>query len=1168
MMGGDRSSHDVTASPDRPQHDRQGAQAALSAHQDTGAWASPRGESLHIGSPSTTPFGSAAAATSSTFSAGRSSSSAAVPSVALSVSSSISTPGFSWEPSDSKGPKQQSDINELLPSLAPLFRARSTSMRNARGQTDVVQQYPGSNGLMHTLFGNTTSGCYKLSDFSGHHGAYFLFPELCLRIEGQFRLKFSLFDVTSCFSDQPRSRVIATVLSEPFRSYNPRIFPGMQKSPALLGHFFRQGAPIIDTKPLQWAVDVLLARLSVLESGLGARLDSHHAVLADVSARLAAVERTLAAAGPPRLHAPTPTSDRDRNPILPDADSCDPSPLSDRPDSESASDAEPPAGDEQPAQPRGSSGRAAEVGDGGGGSSCTAGCAGAGSHESRGVADGPTGDAAAEDVGTGGVEQHAAERMALLADVANNIQTSLSVSLSALSTFGQQLGALSAVELPPIDWADAGDTHPDTGEQGTGATAAGAKPPASPSDGERDGERDGGSDASADATPQSVVASATTVEPAVAPSAAAAEAATATDATDGQAPPATTSSPTTATASSSSPSFRIEVSRRRTKLKAKRRQPPRRRAQLEFKPAALLPPPRGAEATDPAASPAASSVGRTTVATNRWELLPKKVRAKIVRHAGPLTMYLHGQQGVVALEQVWADLFDQDWKGDLTAIKHVVIDETKEHIFRIRTRDMLHRYSKIATPEQSVALQRVAIWRRWHELVDWSNVQSLSIDAATCGDTGIIETLVSQGHISLSAQLADAAASSNQVAFLRWLHERAPALEWSPRIMDNAASFGHLGVVRWLHENGRAGGCTANAMDWAAMNGRLPIVKFLHEHRTEGCTTKAMDWSAINGHLETVRWLHEHRTEGCTTDALNFAAARGHLAIVQFLHEHRTEGCTSKAMDGAALEGRLEVFEWLHRNRTEGCSEKALELAASKGHIAIVRYIMEHGGMRGDVAAAAESAVHGGHEDVARYLAERTPQGTVERLIIAAIRANRLELVQWLIGRRKDISMPILADEAAREGVVQVLDLLNTSDPTVFTSLTPFYAIACPTTVSLEWLLKRHRGLFVVGVIGEAMRMHAFGHLDWLRRNVPELYAQHPVAKISSRVPSAPAIEWLAAHGGDGPLAATLHKAIEQREVQVIKWVIKHVRGVAWQAGDEDRAQALLSEDGARRRRS
>ncbi|XJO72704.1 hypothetical protein BDV3_003788 [Batrachochytrium dendrobatidis] len=107
----------------------------------------------------------------------------------------------------------------------------------------ISQPYPGNN-VIQTLFGSTLSACFRLLDLNGQWGAYFLFPEICLRLEGLFALKFTIHDVMGCTPDSPKPAVIS-VITQPFRSYNPRTYPGMQVSPPLVHHFFMQGAPLL-----------------------------------------------------------------------------------------------------------------------------------------------------------------------------------------------------------------------------------------------------------------------------------------------------------------------------------------------------------------------------------------------------------------------------------------------------------------------------------------------------------------------------------------------------------------------------------------------------------------------------------------------------------------------------------------------------------------------------------------------------------------------------------------------------------------------------------------------------------------------------------------------------------------------------------------------------------
>ncbi|KAI8918836.1 velvet factor [Entophlyctis helioformis] len=100
---------------------------------------------------------------------------------------------------------------------------------------------------IRTLFGSTVSSCYRLRDLGSDFGFFFFFPDLCIRVEGVYRLRFTVTRVSGYVArcpDAMHSSALATVVSEPFRSYNPREFPGMRESSELVHHFFRQGVPL------------------------------------------------------------------------------------------------------------------------------------------------------------------------------------------------------------------------------------------------------------------------------------------------------------------------------------------------------------------------------------------------------------------------------------------------------------------------------------------------------------------------------------------------------------------------------------------------------------------------------------------------------------------------------------------------------------------------------------------------------------------------------------------------------------------------------------------------------------------------------------------------------------------------------------------------------------
>ncbi|KAK9764897.1 hypothetical protein K7432_007217 [Basidiobolus ranarum] len=89
------------------------------------------------------------------------------------------------------------------------------------------------------LTGTLASSLYKLKDVDNTDGGFFVFSDISVRIEGQFRLKFSLFEIIS------QSAVpLATVYSDIFTVYPPKLFPGMAESTFLSRSFSDQGVRI------------------------------------------------------------------------------------------------------------------------------------------------------------------------------------------------------------------------------------------------------------------------------------------------------------------------------------------------------------------------------------------------------------------------------------------------------------------------------------------------------------------------------------------------------------------------------------------------------------------------------------------------------------------------------------------------------------------------------------------------------------------------------------------------------------------------------------------------------------------------------------------------------------------------------------------------------------
>ncbi|KAJ1978990.1 hypothetical protein H4R34_003005 [Dimargaris verticillata] len=95
------------------------------------------------------------------------------------------------------------------------------------------------------LMGSLVSSPSLLKDTKGEQGCYFCFPDLSIRTEGRYTLKFSLIrlDSNSTLTERP-PRTIADVYSDVFTVYSAKKFPGMTESTELSKTFARQGLKI------------------------------------------------------------------------------------------------------------------------------------------------------------------------------------------------------------------------------------------------------------------------------------------------------------------------------------------------------------------------------------------------------------------------------------------------------------------------------------------------------------------------------------------------------------------------------------------------------------------------------------------------------------------------------------------------------------------------------------------------------------------------------------------------------------------------------------------------------------------------------------------------------------------------------------------------------------
>ncbi|OAD80263.1 hypothetical protein PHYBLDRAFT_58245 [Phycomyces blakesleeanus NRRL 1555(-)] len=95
------------------------------------------------------------------------------------------------------------------------------------------------------LMGSLVSSPSLLKNTEGEQGLYFAFPDLSIRTEGRYTLRFSLMKlVSSDFQTNAKSKIIAQVFSDPFTVYSAKKFPGMTESTELSKTFAKQGLKI------------------------------------------------------------------------------------------------------------------------------------------------------------------------------------------------------------------------------------------------------------------------------------------------------------------------------------------------------------------------------------------------------------------------------------------------------------------------------------------------------------------------------------------------------------------------------------------------------------------------------------------------------------------------------------------------------------------------------------------------------------------------------------------------------------------------------------------------------------------------------------------------------------------------------------------------------------
>lgn len=93
------------------------------------------------------------------------------------------------------------------------------------------------------LTGSLVSSIHRLKDSLSTEGGFFVFGDLCVKQEGRYRLRFTLYE-RDPFPENGSYCFVSELVSNVFTVYAPRRFPGMTESTPLTRMFSDQGVKL------------------------------------------------------------------------------------------------------------------------------------------------------------------------------------------------------------------------------------------------------------------------------------------------------------------------------------------------------------------------------------------------------------------------------------------------------------------------------------------------------------------------------------------------------------------------------------------------------------------------------------------------------------------------------------------------------------------------------------------------------------------------------------------------------------------------------------------------------------------------------------------------------------------------------------------------------------
>ncbi|KAJ2000881.1 hypothetical protein GGI04_003969 [Coemansia thaxteri] len=134
-----------------------------------------------------------------------------------------------------------------LPQNTNSKRISAAAKSRKRGITQIGHQSMGPGlEIENNLLGDYSASSSIVENNEGERGCYFVFPNLSIRLEGRYRLRFTLIKLPSMFDEYHpmMPACIASVFSEAFDVFSIKTFPGMIESTLLSRTLAQQGLKI------------------------------------------------------------------------------------------------------------------------------------------------------------------------------------------------------------------------------------------------------------------------------------------------------------------------------------------------------------------------------------------------------------------------------------------------------------------------------------------------------------------------------------------------------------------------------------------------------------------------------------------------------------------------------------------------------------------------------------------------------------------------------------------------------------------------------------------------------------------------------------------------------------------------------------------------------------